>query len=123
MRDYRKLEAYRRAHELVLAVYRVTKAFPSEERFGLTNQIRRASVSITSNIVEGSARNSEAEYRRFLEIAHSSSWEVEYQLQLSMDLEFCPESRPAVEETLKLCRQVCRQLHRLTQAFDAKEGE
>ena len=122
MRDYRKLEAFHKAHELVIAVYRLTKAFPSEERFGLTSQLRRAAVSITSNIVEGSARDSEAEYRRFLEIAHSSSWEVEYQIQLSVDLELC---RVVIANTKTLysdqviaqCRQVSRMLSGLLQSL------
>jgi four helix bundle protein len=86
MRDYRKLRAFELADELVLMVYRTTKTFPKEELFGLTSQLRRAAVSIASNIVEGSGRESEAEYVRFLNMAYSSASEVCYQLSLAYRL-------------------------------------
>ena len=88
MRDHRKLKAFEAADELVLGIYRWTKNFPSEEKFGLTSQLRRAAVSITSNIVEGSARSSAREYIRFMEMAFSSSCEVKYQIGLAIRLEF-----------------------------------
>ncbi|MEN8127178.1 MAG: four helix bundle protein [Planctomycetota bacterium] len=83
MRDYRKLRAFELADELALMVYRETSNFPKEERFGLTSQLRRAAVSIPSNIVEGSGRDSEADYLRFLNIAYSSASETCYQLSLA----------------------------------------
>jgi len=67
MRDHNKLRAFELADELVLMIYSSTKQFPSEEKFGLTLQIRRAIISVTSNIVEGCARESQTEYHRFLE--------------------------------------------------------
>ncbi len=88
MRDHRKLEAFQLAHQLVLAIYRVTAAFPSHELFGLTSQMRRAAVSGAANIVEGSARRTEADFLRFLDIAFSSLRELEYYIQLSRDLEY-----------------------------------
>lgn len=88
MRDHRKLKAFEAADDLVFGIYRWTKGFPAEERYGLSNQLRRAAVSITGNIVEGSARSSEREYFRFLEMSFSSSCEVKYQLGLALRLEF-----------------------------------
>jgi four helix bundle protein len=88
MRDHRKLRAFELADELALAIYKSTKSFPKEEQFGLTSQIRRAAVSGPSNIVEGCARSSLADYYRFLEFAYSSVCEVEYQLSLAIRLEY-----------------------------------
>ncbi len=92
MRDHTKLRAFELADELVLEVYKATVDFPKEEMFGLTSQLRRASVSIPSNIVEGCARSSETEYIRFLEIAYGSAKEVEYQIGLSHRLGFLAEA-------------------------------
>ena len=91
MRDHRKLRAFQLADELVLAVYAATRAFPKEELFGLTSQLRRAAVSIASNIVEGSARNSQADYLRFLDMSYASAHEVEYQISIAARLSYMNE--------------------------------
>ena len=82
MRDYRKLRAFHLVDEIALTVYEATKKFPKEEMYGLTSQIRRAAVSVPSNIVEGCSRDGEADYLRFLHIAFGSLRELHYQLNL-----------------------------------------
>lgn len=88
MRDHRKLRAFELADELALCVYKATQAFPREEQFGLVSQLRRAAVSAASNIVEGCARNSEADFAHFLDVAFGSCQEVEYQISLAHRLGF-----------------------------------
>jgi four helix bundle protein len=82
MRDHTKLEVFELADQVALTVYRETVHFPPQERYGLQSQLRRAAVSVASNIVEGCARHSEADYVRFLDIAYGSARELQYQLSL-----------------------------------------
>ncbi len=77
MRDHTKLRAFQLADQVALAIYKQTRSFRREELFGLTSRLRRAAVSVASNIVEGAARSSEAEYLRFLDTAYGSAREVE----------------------------------------------
>src|SRR5687768_11115905 len=86
MKDFRQLKVWEKAHQVALAIYKATKEFPKEELYGLTSQIRRASMSIPTNISEGCGRNTDAEFARFLQIAMGSASETEYQLLLSHDL-------------------------------------
>jgi four helix bundle protein len=85
-RDPGKLAVFTHAHKLVLDVYRLTTRLPRAKQFGLSAQLRRAAVSISTNIVEGSSRESAREYDRFLEISHGSAAEVRYLLRLITDL-------------------------------------
>ena len=92
MQDYRKLKAWSAARRLVPSVYRLTTGFPSTERFGLSQQMRRSALSISSNIAEGCGRGSQRELVRFLQIASGSAHELESQLQLAVDLGFCSDT-------------------------------
>jgi len=93
MRDFRRLKVWQKAHELTLAVYRATRAYPKDELYGLTSQTRRSSASVPNNIAEGCGRHGDAEFVRFLDIAAGSASELEYQLLLARDLRFLPESQ------------------------------
>jgi four helix bundle protein len=86
LEDFKNLRVWTKAHELTLAVYQKTRAFPKEEMYGLTSQLRRASASIGENIAEGCGRRSDAEMKRFTQIARGSANEVEYHLLLAKDL-------------------------------------
>lgn len=88
MRDHTKLRAFEMADNLAVLIYQVTAEFPREELYGLTSQIRRAAVSVPSNIVEGCARESQPDYLRFLTMAFGSLRELHYQLDLSKRLGF-----------------------------------
>jgi four helix bundle protein len=86
MKDFRELKVWQKAHEWTLALYRVTAAFPREEQYGLTSQIRRACSSIAANLAEGCGRNGDAEFARYCSIAMGSASELEYHLLLAKDL-------------------------------------
>ena len=86
--SFDKLLVWQRAHSLVLKIYEVTNSFPKEEIWGLTSQIRRSAVSVPSNIVEGKARGSRKDFKRFLLIARGSLEEVKYQSLLAKELKY-----------------------------------
>ena len=88
MEDFKNLKVWSKAHQLTLAVYHQTRTFPREEIYGLTSQIRRASVSVGANIAEGCGRRSDPEMKRFIQIARGSASELEYHLLLARDLQF-----------------------------------
>jgi len=91
MHNFRELKVWQRSKVLVKDIYILTKKFPSDERFGLTNQLRRAAVSVPSNIAEGCGRGTDKQLIHFLNIAIGSLCEIETQLILSCDLEFIEE--------------------------------
>ncbi len=88
MQDFKRLLVWKKAHEMTLSVYRMTETFPSEERFGLTSQLRRSCASIPANIAEGCGRGGNKELSRFLQIALGSAKESEYHLLLAKDLKY-----------------------------------
>ncbi|OGH35813.1 MAG: hypothetical protein A3B38_03150 [Candidatus Levybacteria bacterium RIFCSPLOWO2_01_FULL_36_13] len=88
IKSFTQLNAWIKTHELVLDIYEITKSFPKEEQFGLTNQVRRAVVSITSNIAEGFSRNSYKEKVQFYSTALGSLTEVQNQLLIARDLKY-----------------------------------
>lgn len=92
IRSFTDLNTWKEGHLLVLAIYKMTKLFPSDEKFGLINQIQRASVSITSNIAEGFSRNSNKEKVQFYYTALGSLTEVQNQLLISRDLKYIDSS-------------------------------
>lgn len=87
--NFRNLKIYQRAIEFAVEIYRTSKNFPKDEVYGLTSQIRRAVTSISLNIAEGSGNNSEKEFRRFLEIALRSDYEVMTCLEIALRLNYC----------------------------------
>ncbi len=109
--NYRDLIAWRRAMDLVEAVYKVSLGFPKEEVYGLIAQIRRAVVSIPSNIAEGQGRDSNKEFQRFLHIAHGSLREVETQLAIAVRLGFV--TADDIRTADSLCEQTGRVINGL----------
>ena len=105
MHKYKELKVWVKSVELCEIIYKITASFPSEEKFGLTNQIRRASVSIPSNIAEGAGRNSSKEFRQFLAVAAGSCYETETQLLIAQKLNYTKEESEAfllIEEIQKM---------------------
>ena len=91
MRDYRKYDVWKLGHEITLEVYKLTKSFPKEEKYGLINQMRIAAYSIPSNIAEGCGRESDQEFKRYLTMARASASELEYFTFLVKDLGYLKE--------------------------------
>ena len=112
---HKKLEVYSIARELVKSIYLATARFPKEEQFLLTNQLRRAAVSVCSNLAEGSSRISKAEKKRFYEIARASLVEMDTQLEIAVDLGYVkPEELLTFESKLE---SVFRMLSKMIQNF------
>jgi four helix bundle protein len=106
IRDYRDLRAWQQARALVKSVYAVTRRFPKEELFGLAQQMRKAAVSVPSNVAEGYGRGSRKDYVRFLQIARGSLYEVQTQLLLAQDLGYLTveQAEPVEHEVIQCCQ-------------------
>lgn len=102
MHRYKELNIWKKSRSFASEIYKVTQGFPSEEKFGLTNQLRRAAVSIPSNIAEGASRKSNKDFARFIEIAIGSANEIDTQLLIATDLEFMTlKEHLAIDEELQ----------------------
>ena len=115
MREHKNLRAFTLADEVVVLIYKASRSIPREEIFGLTSQIRRAAVSVPSNIVEGCARTTQAEYKRFLDIAYGSLKEMHYQFDLAFRLGYIQEPlmnecKPKIIETEKVLAALIRSM-------------
>ena len=118
MQDHRRLRAWHLGQDIVVRIYRVTAGFPDDERFGLSRQLRRAAVSIPSNIAEGCGRDSQAELARFLSIATGSASECESQIVTAQRLGYIDSATAAL--LLKEVDQLRRQVHSLRSAVLSK---
>jgi four helix bundle protein len=121
VRCFRDLLVWQKAMALVEETYRLTRELPRSEEFGLKSQMRRAAVSIPSNIAEGQSRNRPREFKHFLQIAKGSLSELETQFDLVRRLGFLPDSR--VEQCDQLCREVGKMLNGLTISLDFQGRE
>jgi len=104
MHNFKELKIWQKARILVKVVYDITSRFPEKERIGLTSQLQRAVVSIPTNIAEGSGRNTNKDFARFLDIAISSSFEVETEIILSHDLGYISENE--LNETVSKIQEI-----------------
>jgi four helix bundle protein len=115
MQDFRKLDVWRRSHEFVLRIYRISSQLPAEERFGIRSQIRRAASSIPANIAEGCGRRGPSELRQFLYVSMGSASELEYFLLLARDLRMLDVGKhgQAEAELLQIKRMLATLLQRI----------
>ena len=115
MHNYKELKIWQRAMELATQVYKETKGFPKEELFGLTLQIRRSVVSISSNIAEGAGRNSDKEFANFLSISYGSLCELETQVQFALNLGYAENTTiiPLMKEMEELQKMIYTMIKKL----------
>jgi four helix bundle protein len=115
MQDFKKLKVWEQSHRVALDIYKATRAFPKEEMFALTSQMRRAAQSVSANIAEGCCRNGDTEFARFLYIAMGSASELECHLLLARDLGLLPlekadKLQTDIESTKRLLAALIRKL-------------
>jgi four helix bundle protein len=114
-RNYRDLIAWKKAFDLALAIYEETSSFPMEEKYGITSQLRRSGISISSNIAEGEGRNSSREFRHHLSIALGSLREVETQVLIAESLGYFREDRAA--KLMEMAAEVGRLINGLSKSL------
>src|SRR5712691_12244235 len=118
MQHFRELKVWQRGHSLVLSIYRITTAFPPTERYGLISQLRRAALSVPTNIAEGAKRLTSQEYARFLNIAEASLAETEYLLMVSRDLGYVTSA--VADSSLKEVSELSRMLFNLRKKVEPR---
>ncbi|MDP8261204.1 MAG: four helix bundle protein [Candidatus Kappaea frigidicola] len=111
MKTFKDLKVWQKAHMLVLEIYKITRNFPNEEKFGLTSQLRRSASSVPANIVEGFKRKSKRDYSHFLNIADASLEETKYHIILSNDLNYLDEA--VTNKVSSMCDEVGKMLYGL----------
>lgn len=116
IQSYRDLEVWQKSRKIVSRIYRLTKTFPADETYGLSRQLRRAAISIPSNIAEGKSRRATKDYKRFLDIAYGSLAEVETQLFIACDLGFVTEKK--VDGLLQDYAEIGRMLNGLINSLN-----
>ena len=121
IKNFRDLKVWQKAHKFVLKIYKITRKYPDDERFGLTSQLRRAVVSVTANIVEGSKRESKKELIRMLNISESSLEETKYFLLLSKDLNYITNEKYIV--LLGEAEEIGRMLDVLIKSLKKKKSK
>src|SRR2546427_8326633 len=116
IRDYKDLQVWQKGMALAKQIYQMTQAFPSEEKFGIVSQMRRAAVSVPSNLAEGQARNTTGEFVQFISHAEGSLAELDTQLRLSVSLGICPQvgTEPTAALITDLQKMLCGLRRRLT---------
>jgi len=114
MNRFKNLNIWKRAVILATEIYKVTQKFPDEEKYGLISQLRRCVVSISSNIAEGAGRNTDKDFKRFVSIAYSSSYELETQIIIATNLEYIEKTKSE-----ELCSEI-NELQKMMYAFSVK---
>ena len=115
VKTFKDLVVWQKAHELTLSIYKTTHNFPSEEKFGLTSQLRRSTSSIPANVVEGYKKNSRKEFLHFLNIAETSLEETKYHLLLSRDFGYLVDE--SYVSLLSICNDIGRMLASLQKSL------
>ena len=113
IKSYRDLIVWQKSIDLVKSIYLFTQTFPKEEQYGLTNQMRRCAVSIPSNIAEGYGRNATGDYKRFLQIAVGSLYELQTQIEISFQLNYLDQNN--FTSIIALCTEIDKMLYSLIQ--------
>ncbi len=120
LKNFRDLKVWQKAYQVCLTIYKITKGFPKQETYGLTSQIRRAAISVPSNIAEGYGRKTTPDYIRFLYIAYGSNCELETQILLSGDLEYIKSEK--LKEIQEAMGEVERMLKALIKSLENKHS-